>query len=84
VIERAWHGELSVTANFLQRAKKRAVKRTHTLEKEGPVVEFVGFQQGAEESIQLRCFENDPRPGGRAAPKEKKGGGVCTRSGIRA
>jgi hypothetical protein len=40
------------------------------------VIKFIGFQQGAEESIRLRC-SNDPRPGGRAAPKERRRGGVC-------
>jgi hypothetical protein len=47
------------------------------LEKEGPVINFIGFYQGDEESIKLRC-SNNPIPGGRAAPKERIRGEVYT------
>jgi hypothetical protein len=46
------------------------------LDKEGAVINFIGFQQGAEDSIRLRC-PNDPRPRVRASPKEIRGGGRC-------
>jgi hypothetical protein len=70
----AWRTECHRQLSSKGQEESRGVKRTHTLEKEGPVIKFIGFQQGAEESIRLRCL-NDPRPGGRAAQRRERGGG---------
>jgi hypothetical protein len=66
----------SAIVNFLERGKERVarVDRTHTLEKEGTMINYIGFHQGAKESIRIRCL-NNPRLGGRAAPE----GRVCTK-----
>jgi hypothetical protein len=52
VEERAWHRELNVASIFLRR-----VKWTCISEEEGPVIDFVEFQQGVKESTRLTCFE---------------------------